>query len=924
MIRARFLTMVFPFLLCSAAEAASPKIAFADGVLTLTTDRYEVTWRDGCMAGLKTRVPKEAALTVEGTPMAVDALPNGLGSLHGQVEAARAQHHPWSFRKPGEAFPAQHSPFAKSMVRCTPIEGGARLYYAVLKGDPKGVLLQELTVDPKTGDLVIRQQGRTTDPGLFGIGFSVLNLRPDVELAVPYFGGQRWGRAFTEGRLISIGWPQFWSAGLVVGTAPDAGAFAVWAEDPRMRPKYFHCLHTGKALGLGFQANEEAPYEKRTETKAFTWRFNVFDRWQQAAGRYKRGMADAYSLVPRRKREPAWASKIAMVWPANPSQAELEAMASLIDPKQVLIQRWGWLKGFNRRLPEYLPQDKGFAKSVWAARKMGYHVSAYTSMALLDQESFPTMMAAYGLKYQYHAPWKPYEKKTDWLVYVHPGSGRWRAFYAEKMADVTRNYGLDALYQDVSGCGTGSSGLIERRNFHQAVVACEDVLRERLPNVAIAGEFWNEVNICREDFGLQNFLKWDPGAKWDGATHREVISRPMQPHPICSHLFSDYCVYWPHQVPIRDTEMFHQDQNINEVIGGVAVWTTTVDDRMGEARVMLERAGLWAAGFRPSFPDKWDTDAVSYMRTPDGRTLKYARRGESSYCIETSGGSERLRYARVRGVSEVKLKGSSRIDGWIAYGENGPVGLDPTKWYCVFRGGPPRLPITLVRVPDGGWVQGTRLTDQFWMVALGGKGEGTAIWQTAKPFLWMTDGTKPQPPTKRDLRIKLPCTLVFAVAEPTSHWPGAPLALEAWQHHIVSQGNVVKAAKPKRRGTFPIAGTPRKGLMIMPPLGGKGSEYSIDALVKIPPSDKAALIASVGLLGASGDGVHIVVRANGREIWRRHRETKPGWEDIRVPLADHGGQTVVLSLAVDCGPGGFNLSCDEVVWADARIVVQAN
>ena len=33
---------------------------------------------------------------------------------------------------------------------------------------------------------------------------------------------------------------------------------AVWAEDPRMRPKYLHCLHTGKALGLKYFGRNRA------------------------------------------------------------------------------------------------------------------------------------------------------------------------------------------------------------------------------------------------------------------------------------------------------------------------------------------------------------------------------------------------------------------------------------------------------------------------------------------------------------------------------------------------------------------------------------------------------------------------------------------------------------------------------------------
>ena len=57
-------------------------------------------------------------------------------------------------------------------------------------------------------------------------------------------------------------------------------------------------------------------------------------------------------------------------------------------------------------------------------------------------------------------------------------------------------------------------------------------------------------------------------------------------------------------------------------------------------------------------------------------------------------------------------------------------------------------------------------------------------------------------------------------------------------------------------------------------------------------------------------------------VWRRFRPTKRGWEDVAVPLAPFAGRDVVLSLALDCGPGGFNTSCDEVVWVAPRLVAE--
>jgi hypothetical protein len=68
--------------------------------------------------------------------------------------------------------------------------------------------------------------------------------------------------------------------------------------------------------------------------------------------------------------------------------------------------------------------------------------------------------------------------------------------------------------------------------------------------------------------------------------------------------------------------------------------------------------------------------------------------------------------------------------------------------------------------------------------------------------------------------------------------------------------------------------------------------------------------------------MNFVVRVNGREVWRQFRKSEEaGWNEATLPLGDFAGQEVVLSFAVDCGPSGFNTSCDDAAWGDVRLVI---
>jgi len=121
-----------------------------------------------------------------------------------------------------------------------------------------------------------------------------------------------------------------------------------------------------------------------------------------------------------------------------------------------------------------------------------------------------------------------------------------------------------------------------------------------------------------------------------------------------------------------------------------------------------------------------------------------------------------------------------------------------------------------------------------------------------------------------------------------------------------------------------LSGQTRRAVRVGPPLGGVGSELSVDGFVELPDDPKIALRLSHGLFGGPGDGMNLVVRANGKEIWRQFREsTDAGWRDATVPLGAYAGQPVVLSFAVDCGPSGFNTSCDDAAWGDVRLVAAA-
>ncbi|MBI4026591.1 MAG: hypothetical protein HY360_16510 [Verrucomicrobia bacterium] len=945
------LVLATGFVSCAywTAKPEKPEFTFADGILTIKTSRYQLEWKDGCMTRLVSLLPDRTELTVTTGAWAKERFPNGLGSFHGQEAAAKAQHHPWGFQPLPASFPAQHVPDATTKITFEKLPGGARLTYRGLSGDAQAALIQELLVEPETGDLLIRQSGQSPQPGVFGIAFSMLNLLPDLRLVAPYFGGQRWGPDFAKGHLMTLAWPQFWSAGFIIGETSSGGSFAVWADDPRMRPKYLRRYHDDKAQVLGFEACEDFPYEDRTQLNAFTWRFNTFaGSWLEPAERYKQWLIQAYQLVPRKQRAPKWADDIALIWQTYVTEEALKKMAEVINPKHVLIMDWGWLQGFNRRIPEYIPQNSKYAETTALAHKYDYHVGAYTSCALIDQAVHPQMMKEYGLRYfhdggLFNATWsadadQKAANPENWLVYIHPGSQKWREFYAEKMRWVNAQWGVDYLYQDVSGCGTGSSGLIEGKNFHEAVVAAEDAIRKAAPNAALGGEFWNEVNVCREDSAVQSFLGWG------GLDHAKLITRPDRPHPILSYIFSEFCLYWSQNPPIRAGPLFHLNENINEVIGALPTWNTSPDDRTSEARLVLERARLWAEGFRPYFPKRqtgfgawvqglvkrgrgalptqWEDGVVAYMKDNQNRVVKYVREKEATYCYEQTPAGTKLRYARLHDRREFQHAAPVFIDGWLAYDDRGPIGLDPGQWYCVFPGSPPVSLITLTNLPEGAHISGSRASDTYCLVEIEGQGTGQVRWRASCPPLAMFTAKGRQNCAANEVDLEMPSSVLFVFKERSQTKPSEELLLEDWQHYLVNNHQISGRQPPVAPIKRNFGEQVHSGYIVMPPAGGIGSEYSIDGCLNLPNDPRLALKFGMGRLGGAGDGVNFVVRVNGKEIWRQLSPSEAGWKEATLPLKNYAGQMILLSLAVDCGVAGNNTSNDQAAWGEVKLVTE--
>ena len=132
---------------------------------------------------------------------------------------------------------------------------------------------------------------------------------------------------------------------------------------------------------------------------------------------------------------------------------------------------------------------------------------------------------------------------------------------------------------------------------------------------------------------------------------------------------------------------------------------------------------------------------------------------------------------------------------------------------------------------------------------------------------------------------------------------------------IFWEGSVWGSGKPWE---LTATGVRKQTLNGHPPPGG---QTVLQFLLALPAAEDVTFSFSMGLPDekCSIDGVVFKVLLNGQNRFERLGFNEPGWVDMRIPLTEFAGETVLLELVTDSGE---TVSCDWAHWADLFITAK--
>jgi|GEM_PF-1057410 len=685
---------------------------------TVRTDRFEISFRNGVLVRMHNRLTGEEYLDDSADPArTVPHLPTGLGTQHGEPARAAAlklHHWPWWEHPNDLHLPNQHFADADSAFNFEANDdlGGTLTYTNLTDGRkryPDETFTLALEIDTATGDLLVTPGGRSPRAGVYGANMTLAPLAPAVTAEAPITDGLRITPENTGEVLWMNKWPDYWQYAFIAFNGWKRGAFAVWAQDQKLRYyKNLFYLKNRQGLSFSFASMNVPPFEDLTEVQtAVPWRIAAFDLgWTQAAERYRNWRDANLKLAPR----PDFAKQMSFIASLpGPQERWLKDFVRYVEPWQ---HRAGAFltsvrkQSFDRNHADNTPYD-GFAEDTPRWRSAPTYGMAYLQPMIMwgpfppDDQMTPREKQALKLHGQADTR-SAFQKDPDTRVrhvdQHHLGHPGWQRWFLDWIKEWCQDYGAQGIYHDQS-----YHAPIDRRGLAIGGMTAPEGMADYFYKAAVEnpGTFHGTEMVTEcSAVAVSNAIA--PGYHWGTAPNMR-LARVYGASPITAALCYPHTVLWSFvrlrgdsTWDLRERRMQEAKAQIAGAIDGPydyrfdskwwpAICNTPWHDRTRDVTFLKH-------GLRPVFPADFSRDVFSYFRGAEGEDFRYEKTPWGSRFVQIGqNGDKRFVYGVATGVQAVAQE-KAGIVNWLVYNNDdpshtwnrtGPAGLHPQRWYVL-------------------------------------------------------------------------------------------------------------------------------------------------------------------------------------------------------------------------------------------------
>ncbi len=600
------------------------------------------------------------------------------------------------------------------------------------------VLQLSVSVDEKSGDLLVSTAGSTVNECLVGSGFAFSGIMPKFVFYATKGCGLRqendpdknyfplnctleWGNYTMSKRPGLSG--ELWNVPVtVIGSVEQPhSVFSIWCEDDEPFYKFF----AGSKDGVTYATYSHTPYAENRKTQSVVWRINVFDGgWTEAAKPFAESM-------PRRgftKTRAPWAKEISVIVQVSDlADSYLKPLEDLFPPEDrhhVMLYVQAWRKaGFDKNMWDYEPTD-GFKSGAPKARADGFHVLAYMNPMICWGDASkiedPELQAKVK-EFKANGELDPINLELlPYAVHLNLALKSWREYHWSQAANLISKYGIDGIYLDCTyQTLPDGRGNIDGMNAYQGMKEYLDGLRRIKPDLYIGTEKPNELIAWGADFGLHTALEWNKGNEEGKARKTHPIVNYLLQHVMTSMIHTNNPYHY-----IRTVRHYHLSEEIAERSGQVAAmgYEPSFNSATETPSIKLwkHKARLFARrGIHPVFPEKWEPNVMSYYRAEDGTGFVFEETDYGSKFVERAKEGPIVHYARAWKKTSFKTSDGKML-GWIGQADDGTyIGLDNVDGaYVLFPDAETDPRLRIAELPENTRIVKFRMTDDIAAIEL--------------------------------------------------------------------------------------------------------------------------------------------------------------------------------------------------------------
>lgn len=731
-------------------------------------------------------------------------------------------------------------------------------------------------VTADNGEVFFRVSARSSRPGVRSVLWGIQGFSPaKSRFVIPGQAGIEFDSESVPARL-ALEYPTHWEAQFAVYEA-ERGSLLVYAHDSRPYFKRLQANHDLGSLSLGLEVFAQAPWPEAVDVPVVEWRMKAFDgHWRQDVDYYRQWSDGVWAKrAPSAARD--WAKQVrGVVVVVDPRIDYLDLLATKLDPAKTLLYLANWRDaGYDVDYPNYTPRSD-IPLFMEHAHELGFHVMLHTSALgvslynaaydsvkayqLRDPDSEALIFWPWGL---WPGGGLPPPEYIQSFAFISPASSSYRKLFVDSIRPMVESLQPDAVHLDAGGVMLNdANGLIEGMTSMEGMVQLHKDVSEAFPNVAFSFESMTEQLVNFHDFAQ----------RW---------SSDYTAHPVSTYLMGDRVQFYgfldqenPDEPNFVNYIRRYESQGILPIFRIQSPYDVS-DDLPIASRILQMTRLFQKYQFRPDWDGDWTGLQFRWI-SEDGSTV--AKVEDAGPVVRMVVGDQII-YERARRTST--LQTSDFIPNWTAYDDNNLYGLDPSREYWLSN--------SVARPSDE-----PRLVNLPAQVKV-----GVGSYSTADYGYFELDQ---DPVPQYDF-----------IANFGSAKLGTIFSLKDYP---LIYGGMAAVSR-----TLVAGAIQSPALLIQPPYRVLGGATYVEFNVAIPREAKVLFGFDAGIsdFATHGDGVLLVVRVDGKEIWRQTVQ-QAQLVPVQLDVTPWAGKTVALRLITHPGHS-LNMYGDLSSWSNLRLIV---